>query len=81
MVSGAKDGDALRVRAEEFLCELHHHLEASGLLEGCGTTDDGNNGQHHVHWGLARRKAEDEDHDDKADAGDKAQAEAAVTRT
>lgn len=74
----SQDGDALWMRTQEFLRELHHHFEAPRLLQRSRTADDGNDGQHHVHRWLARSQAEDEDHDDKADTGDKVQTEAAV---
>ena len=59
---------------------LHHDIQAAGLLEGGGATDDGQDGEDDVDRGLPRLQAETEDEDQQADPGDETEGDPTLLR-
>ena len=71
-----QDSDVLRVTAQQTLGHLHHQVEATGSLQGGGTADHRQNGQHYLNRRFARHQAEDEGQQEETDTTDETESHA-----
>ncbi len=71
-----QDSDVLRVTAQQTLGYLHHQVETAGGLQGGGTADHRQNGQHYLNRRFARHQAEDEGQQEETDTTDETESHA-----
>ena len=83
VVSGPRmvDGDLLGVAAQDLLGELHHDVQAAGLLEGGGAADHRQDGEDDRHRWTAGLEPEGEDEDEEPDPGNQTEGHAATVGT
>lgn len=77
----AQDGDLLGVAAQDLLGELHHDVQAAGLLEGGGAADHRQDGEDDRHRWTAGLEPEGEDEDEEPDPGNQTEGHAATVGT